>query len=40
MELATGDVVVIPAGLGHRPVAETTAHAVLLERPETKQYGN
>ena len=40
VELATGDVVVIPAGLGHRPVAETTAHAVLLERPETKQYGN
>lgn len=34
-----GDVFVVPKGVRHRPVAETTAHAILLERPETEQYG-
>lgn len=38
--LRPGDVFVVPRGARHRPVAEGTAHAVLLERPETKQYGN
>lgn len=40
VELRRGDVFVIPAGVEHRPVADTVAHAVLLERPETLQYGN
>ena len=38
--LSAGDLFVVPEGIRHRPVAETTAHALLLERPETKQYGN
>jgi hypothetical protein len=32
--------VVVPRGVRHRPVAERAAHALLLEKPETKQYGN
>lgn len=40
VELRRGDVFVVPRGMEHRPVADATAHAVLLERPETKQYGN
>ena len=35
-----GDLFVVPRGVEHRPVAEQVAHAVLLERPETLQYGN
>jgi quercetin dioxygenase-like cupin family protein len=35
-----GDVYVVPKGVRHRPVASSTAHAILLERPETEQYGN
>ena len=38
--LAPGDVFVVPAGIEHRPVARAPAHAVLLERSETLQYGN
>jgi mannose-6-phosphate isomerase-like protein (cupin superfamily) len=38
--LHQGDLVVVPAGLHHRPVAAAPAHALLLERPETRQYGN
>ncbi|SFA83341.1 Cupin domain-containing protein [Amycolatopsis marina] len=38
--LSKGDVFVVPKGVQHRPVAETTAHTLLIERPETKQYGN
>lgn len=38
--LAAGDLYVVPAGVSHRPVAESVAHALLLERPETEQYGN
>lgn len=38
--LAAGDLYVVPAGVRHRPVADTVAHALLLERPETEQYGN
>lgn len=38
--LSSGDLFVVPAGIEHRPVAEDPAHAVLLERPETQQYGD
>jgi mannose-6-phosphate isomerase-like protein (cupin superfamily) len=38
--LQPGDLFVVPRGVEHRPVAETPAVALLLERPETKQYGN
>ncbi len=38
--LARGDLFVVPRGVRHRPVADAVAHALLLERPETKQYGN
>ena len=38
--LSAGELFVVPAGVEHRPVAAETAHAVLLERPETRQYGN
>ena len=38
--MSTGDVFVVAKGVRHRPVAERTAHAILLERPETEQYGN
>ena len=40
VEMKAGDVFVVPKGVRHRPVAERTAHAILLERPETEQYGN
>lgn len=40
IELKAGDVFVVPRGIEHRPVAEQEAHAVLLERSETKQYGD
>ena len=40
VELDAGDLFVVPREVEHRPVAERTAHALLLERPETKQYGN
>jgi quercetin dioxygenase-like cupin family protein len=38
--LRAGDLFVVPQGLEHRPVADEPAHALMLERPETKQYGN
>ena len=38
--LHRGDVFVVPRDTVHRPVAETVSHALLLERPETRQYGN
>jgi quercetin dioxygenase-like cupin family protein len=37
--LEAGDLFVVPRGTRHRPVADTTAHTLLLERPETEQYG-
>ena len=40
VELRRGDVVVVPAGARHRPVAEEPAVALLFERAETKQYGD
>ena len=40
VSMSKGDVFVVPKGVRHRPVAASTAHAILLERPETEQYGN
>lgn len=40
VQLVAGDLFVVPRRMRHRPVAESVAHALLLERPETKQYGN
>jgi len=40
VELVTGDLYVVPRGIEHRPVAERRAVVLLLERPETVQYGN
>jgi mannose-6-phosphate isomerase-like protein (cupin superfamily) len=38
--LERGTLFVVPRGVEHRPVAEDEAVTLLLERPETKQYGN
>ena len=38
--LHAGELYVVPAGIRHRPVADAPAHGLLLERPETRQYGN
>ncbi len=38
--LTRGDLFVVPVGVEHRPVADEPAVTLLLERPETKQYGN
>jgi mannose-6-phosphate isomerase-like protein (cupin superfamily) len=40
VELVTGDLYVVPRAIEHRPVAERRAVVLLLERPETLQYGN
>ncbi|MEX2238608.1 MAG: cupin domain-containing protein [Dehalococcoidia bacterium] len=40
MKLNIGDVVVVPAGTRHRPIAEEPALAVLFEKAETRQYGD
>jgi mannose-6-phosphate isomerase-like protein (cupin superfamily) len=40
VELVTGDLYVVPRGIEHRPIAERRAVVLLLERPETLQYGN
>jgi mannose-6-phosphate isomerase-like protein (cupin superfamily) len=41
VHLSTGDLFVVPAGTEHRPLAtDGPAYAMLLERPETLQYGN
>ena len=37
--LRAGELFVVPRGIRHRPVADDTAHTLLLEKPETKQYG-
>jgi quercetin dioxygenase-like cupin family protein len=37
--LLPGDLFVVPGGVRHRPVSETTAHTLLLEKPQTEQYG-
>jgi quercetin dioxygenase-like cupin family protein len=38
--LRAGELFVVPRGVEHRPVAEQRAHGLMLERTETKQYGN
>ncbi len=38
--LRAGDLFVVPRGARHRPIADEVAHALMVERPETKQYGN
>ena len=40
VELRAGQLFVVPRGTRHRPVAEPDAVTLLLERPETLQYGN
>ena len=38
--LTPGELFVVPRGVRHRPIADQPAHALLLERPDTLQYGN
>ncbi|RZS43725.1 cupin domain [Herbihabitans rhizosphaerae] len=38
--LRQGELFVVPRGLRHRPVADETAHILLIEHPDTKQYGS
>ena len=38
--LRAGDIFVVPRGVRHRPVADEPAYGLMIERPETKQYGN
>ena len=38
--LETGELFVVPRGVEHRRVADEPAYTLLLERPDTKQYGN
>ena len=40
IQMTRGDVFVIPAGVEHRPVADSVAHCLLIEKPDTLQYGN
>src|SRR5262245_18441390 len=40
IELEPGGIFVVPKSLEHRPVADARAVALMLERPETLQYGN
>jgi mannose-6-phosphate isomerase-like protein (cupin superfamily) len=40
VELRAGDLFVVPAGIEHRPIADRVSYGLMLERPETKQYGN
>ena len=40
IELRAGQLFVVPRGTRHRPVADGDAVTLLLERPETLQYGN
>lgn len=38
--LHPGDIFVVPKGTRHRPIADEVAHGLMIERPETQQYGN
>jgi quercetin dioxygenase-like cupin family protein len=38
--LSEGDLFVVERGLEHRPVADAPAYGLVIERLETKQYGN
>lgn len=37
--LKAGELFVVPRGMRHRPVADKPAHVLLVEHPDTKQYG-
>ncbi|TDC26268.1 cupin domain-containing protein [Streptomyces sp. 8K308] len=38
--LRAGELFVVERGVRHRPVADEHAHVLLVEHPDTKQYGN
>jgi len=38
--LEPGQLFVVPKGTEHRPVADEVAYALVIEREETRQYGN
>jgi mannose-6-phosphate isomerase-like protein (cupin superfamily) len=41
VHLEAGELYVVERGVRHRPVAEAgPAYALMIERPETRQYGN
>ena len=40
VQLGTGEMYVVPRGVEHRPVADRRAVTLMLERPDTLQYGN
>ena len=41
VQLGPGELYVVAAGTRHRPVAdEGPAYTLMIERPETRQYGN
>ena len=40
VDLAPGELFVVPRGTEHRPVADEPAVALVFEREETLQYGN
>lgn len=40
VQLRAGELFVVPRGLRHRPVADEPAHVLLVEHPDTKQYGS
>lgn len=40
MTLRAGELFVVPRGLRHRPVADEPAHTLLIEHPDTRQYGS
>ena len=40
VEMHTGDLFTVPRGVDHRPVAPIRAIVLMLERPETLQFGN
>jgi hypothetical protein len=40
VRLDAGQLFVVPRGVRHRPVADAPAYTLLVERPETLQYGN
>lgn len=37
--LGAGELFVVAKGMRHRPVADRPAHVLMIERPETEQYG-
>lgn len=38
--LRQGELFVVPRGQRHKPVADEPAYSLVIEREETKQYGN